>query len=159
MVDTAKRSSRSKRTVADEAWGNLLRYWWSRQSHLLQLLQSYEMSPGDMKALFSLSPDEPQPMGGLADALACDASAATWFVDRLEERGLAERRQLPNDRRVRTIVLTPKGVKTRAELLERLYEAPDPFAGLDRHTLEVIRDAFASLQPDSSIPDFGGAGR
>jgi DNA-binding MarR family transcriptional regulator len=39
------------------------------------------------------------------------------FVDALEERGLMERRQNPDDRRARALFLTPQG----RELLERAF--------------------------------------
>ena len=42
----------------------------------------------------------------LADEWTCDASNATFIVDRLEERGLAERRSVPEDRRLKLVVLT-----------------------------------------------------
>jgi hypothetical protein len=42
-------------------------------------------------------------MRALASVLCRDASMATWLVDRLEERGLAQRRTPPNDRRVKTV--------------------------------------------------------
>ena len=40
-------------------------------------------------------PERPLPMGRLACALGCDASNVTGIVDRLEQRGLIERR--PSD--------------------------------------------------------------
>lgn len=43
-------------------------------------------------------------MSQLADEWLCDASNATWIVDRLEERGLAERETTPTDRRVKDAV-------------------------------------------------------
>ena len=48
-------------------------------------------------------------MGELAEHLYCDASNVTGIVDRLEGRGLVERKPDPNDRRVKRLVLTPQG--------------------------------------------------
>jgi DNA-binding MarR family transcriptional regulator len=56
---------------------------------------------------------------------------ATWLVDRLEERGLVERRTPPNDRRVKTIVLTPLGIRTQQRLRESHYETPGALLDLD----------------------------
>ena len=52
-------------------------------------------------------------MRSLADAWGSDASNATWVVDRLERLGLAERRALVTDRRVKLAVLTARGIKAR----------------------------------------------
>ena len=53
--------------------------------------------------------DQPMPMGELAERLCCDASNVTGIVDRLEARGLVERRVAPDDRRVKQLVLTDSG--------------------------------------------------
>ena len=69
----------------------------------------------------------------------------TWMVDRLEEKGLVERRTLPTDRRVKTIALTPLGEKTKAELIERLYEPPEDLIALPREDLEALRHVLRKL--------------
>lgn len=53
--------------------------------------------------------DGPLPMRELAQRLCCDASNVTGIVDRLEARGLVERRTAPEDRRVKYLVLTDEG--------------------------------------------------
>src|ERR687884_1681662 len=50
-------------------------------------------------ALRLLEPDRPLPMSALADRLFCDASNVTGIADRLEGRGLVERRAGAGDRR------------------------------------------------------------
>src|SRR5258706_997159 len=82
------------------------------------------LNPGDMDALLSLQPGAPCSMRPLADAWKCDASNVTWLVDRLEERGLAERRPHPTDRRVRTVALTRKGTPVRGQIEAQLFEGP-----------------------------------
>jgi len=84
-------------------------------------------------------------MSDLADEWMCDASNATWIVDRLEERGLAERRTIPTDRRVKLVVLTAKGDRTRHEMIRTLYEPPPELLELDLEELEALRDAVAKL--------------
>jgi DNA-binding MarR family transcriptional regulator len=84
-------------------------------------------------------------MGSLAQAWQCDASNVTWMVDRLEQRGLVERRPVPADRRVKAIALTPEGVKTKERLLERLHQPPVDFLAVDRATLEQLRDVLDRL--------------
>ena len=91
-------------------------------------------------------------MGSLAHTFQCDASTMTWLVDRLEERGLVERRMLPTDRRVKAVALTALGVKTKAELLEQFYEPPAELCALDRDSLEGLRDALTKIRASSAAP-------
>ena len=91
-------------------------------------------------------------MRTLAQAWACDASNVTWMVDRLERRGLVERRMLPSDRRVKTVALTPLGARAKAELFTRLHVPPDDFLALDRATLQALRDALAQLPASLRAP-------
>lgn len=88
-----------------------------------------------------LDPDHETPMRRLVECLSCDASNVTGIVDRLEARGLIERRVATADRRVKVIALTDAGRATRRRLLERLGEPPEPIARLsaaDRKTLCAI---------------------
>jgi len=113
--------------------------------HTSGVLQELGLTPGHMKALLMLEPGEPRPMGSLAQQFACDASTITWLVDRLEERGLVERGGLPADRRVKTVVLTALGVKTKADLERRLYEPPTELSSVDCRSLEALRDVLTTL--------------
>jgi DNA-binding MarR family transcriptional regulator len=73
----------------------------------------FDLSFAQAMALREL--DEPLPMRDLADRLCCDASNVTGIVDRLEGRGLVERRTVAGDRRVKHIVLTDAGRVLRQE--------------------------------------------
>lgn len=68
--------------------------------------------------------DQATPMHRLAEELGCDRSNVTDLVDRLEAKGLVERRVDPEDRRVKQLVLTPAGQQTRRALNERLAAIP-----------------------------------
>ena len=114
--------------LASVAWRLVTELMLARKEEFPQLAASVGLNPGAMHALLHLDPDEPQSMSTLAGAWKCDASNVTWLVDRLEENGLAERRPHPSDRRVRTVALTRKGAKVRAQIEARMYEAPDAFA-------------------------------
>ncbi|MYV70621.1 MarR family transcriptional regulator, partial [Streptomyces sp. SID2131] len=52
---------------------------------------------------------EPLPMRRIAQKLKCEPSNITGIVDRLEARGLVERRPAPDDRRVKLAVPTDEG--------------------------------------------------
>jgi MarR family transcriptional regulator, organic hydroperoxide resistance regulator len=114
------------------------------------------LTPGHMKALMVLQPGELRPMGALADAMGCDASTCTWLVDRLEERGMVERRPSTTDRRVKAVVLTPAGVEMKENVHERMYEPPPDLVALDRESLETLRSALRKLPrsaPDTPAAD------
>jgi DNA-binding MarR family transcriptional regulator len=111
----------------------------------LAILREMGLTPGHLRALSVLDPDEPRPMKAMADSLLCDPSMATWFVDRLEEKGLVERRSLPSDRRVKTVVLTPRGARARAIVWAALFEPPEELLALDGERLEALKAALAAL--------------
>src|SRR5437773_9802158 len=108
-------STRSKRVLAGDVWRLMARFTMERvqSGQPFALLRELGLTPGHLKTLAIIRPDEPRPMGAIAEIMRCDASQVTWLVDRLEERGLVERQTLPSDRRVKSIALTPRGVEVR----------------------------------------------
>ena len=96
------------------------------------------LTPNDARALFSLDPRTGRSMRSLADEWRCDPSNATFIVDRLEELRLASRQPLLHDKRVKLVVLTRKGDKTRTELLHEFHQPPAEFDGLSRADLEAL---------------------
>jgi MarR family transcriptional regulator, organic hydroperoxide resistance regulator len=100
----------------------------------------FGLAPGGLKAMQLLEPGTELPMGALAEALVCDASNVTGLVDRLEERGLIERRPDPSDRRVKRIALTAEGQVAREQMMERLFEPPDAIRRLTPQEQEQLRD-------------------
>jgi MarR family transcriptional regulator, organic hydroperoxide resistance regulator len=91
-------------------------------------------------ALRMLDPEEPRPMSALAERLFCDASNVTGIVDRLEDRGLVERRSATHDRRVKMLAVTDRGAELRERLAQRLDEAPAPLARLSPEDQRALRD-------------------
>ncbi len=90
--------------------------------------------------LWALDPDEdPVSLRQVAGRLHCDPSNITLLADRLEEKGLAERRPHPADGRVRTLVLTPAGVATRRKLLDQVQER-SPLAALDAEQQRQLQE-------------------
>jgi DNA-binding MarR family transcriptional regulator len=69
----------------------------------------FDLSVAQAKALRHLADVGPVPMRELACRLRCDASNVTGIIDRLEQRGLVERRAAPADRRVKSLVVTVRG--------------------------------------------------
>jgi DNA-binding MarR family transcriptional regulator len=82
-----------------------------------------------MQVLTTLDVDGPLPMRGLAEALDVSQASATGIVDRMEQRGLVERRRDGEDRRVVHVAITDAGrdviggfASERREKLEMLLD-------------------------------------
>jgi DNA-binding MarR family transcriptional regulator len=114
---------------ACDAWQLLIKLSFSQQTQVSPLAAELELSPVQCHVLRLLEPDKPLPMRALAEGLCCDASNVTGLVDRLESRGLVRRRPSEEDRRVKVLELTPKGVRVRTVFLERMTAPPE---GLER---------------------------
>lgn len=103
----------------------------------------FDLAPMQMLALKNLEPDRELPMSSLAQLLHCDASNVTGIVDRLEGRGLIERRPSSEDRRVKMIAVTEEGQRVRQEIAERMNEPPPPIAALSGDDQRSLRDVLA----------------
>ena len=86
-ASTTRRSS-----PAAEAWALMFELIHLSKRRFMAIASEFELSPPQVMALRQLDPDEPKPMSELALALRCDNSNVTGIVDRLEDRGLVERR-------------------------------------------------------------------
>jgi DNA-binding MarR family transcriptional regulator len=135
-----------KTAVAADVWRLMLECSMAQFGRASGILHGLGLTPGHMKLLTHLEEGDGRAMGSLAQSFQCDASTMTWLVDRLEERGLVERRMFPSDRRVKAVALTPLGAKTKAQLMERLYEPPDALLALDIGALEGLRGALAKIR-------------
>jgi DNA-binding MarR family transcriptional regulator len=135
----------AKQQLAAEAWRPLARFFFDTVRHRQKVMSSEGLTPNDIRALMALDPSEGRTMSELADSWTCDASNATFIVDRLEERALAERRTVATDRRVKLVVLTPRGAEIRGRILQRFFEPPPELLELSRADLEALREAAARL--------------
>jgi DNA-binding MarR family transcriptional regulator len=79
-------------------------------------LAPLDLHPRHFGLLSHLAAAEGQSQQALSIALGIHRSAVVALVDDLEQRGLAERRRDPNDRRAYTLYLTPPGRELLAEL-------------------------------------------
>lgn len=136
-----KRPQRSRREGAPpdparEAWALLHRIFHSQRPTFMAVYREYDLVPPHWIALQAL--ENPMPMGELAKVLVCDNSNVTWIIDRLEERGLVERRPAERDRRVKLLVLTPEGRRVREEIQARLSEPPEAIKGLSREDQRTL---------------------
>ncbi|UXY19597.1 MarR family transcriptional regulator [Streptomyces cynarae] len=107
--------------------------------------EDYETAAGEhaltgaQARLLSLLSLEPLPMRKLAQKLKCEPSNVTGIVDRLESRGLVERRPDPADRRVKLAAATDDGRRVARSLRESLRFAKEPLAALTEDERHVMR--------------------
>ena len=139
-------SPRSRaRESATAAWRHIFDYIRATAADRVALLDRLGLTPAESRALSSLDPGAGRSMRSLADEWSCDPSNATWLVDRLERQGLAKRVSRDGDRRVKAVVLTPKGKKLRADLIESLYTPPPDLVALPQRDLDALRAAASRL--------------
>ncbi|MFI1204263.1 MarR family winged helix-turn-helix transcriptional regulator [Streptomyces sp. NPDC020883] len=106
---------------------------------------------------------EPMPMRKLAQCLKCEPSNVTGIVDRLESRGLVERRPDPADRRVKLAVPTPEGRETAERLRTSLDFARQPLGRLTVAERTLLRELLQRMlgveqEADEDAGDTGGTG-
>jgi DNA-binding MarR family transcriptional regulator len=109
------------------------------------ICSTFGLTPGLAKALVHLSADTGVAMRELAESWGCDASYVTALVDGLEQRGMAERRPSPGDRRVKAVALTEAGTAAKADVLDRMWEPPKAFDVLTTAEQRQLRDLLAKV--------------
>src|SRR2546430_4992988 len=99
-------------TLADQAWALLLQVAFERvHAHFAAVVAELDLAPVQAKALHELNAEPPISMRELAARLRSDPSNVTGLIDRLEARGLVERRPDSNDRRIKGLALTSAGAQ------------------------------------------------
>jgi MarR family transcriptional regulator, organic hydroperoxide resistance regulator len=129
-----------RRSPADEAWAVLRELLIAERRRFLAAASELDLHPAQAGALLQMEPGTAVPMHELAMTLACDNSNVTGIVDRLEARGLVERRPYAQDRRVKHVSLTPEGIDLRERVRARLAEAPEAIRRLTVADQRVLRD-------------------
>lgn len=78
------------------------------------IAQRYALPSFCVKALHMLS--SPMAMKDLSHKFHCDPSFVTTIADHLASRGLGKRETDSRDRRIKNLLLTPKGLEVREQL-------------------------------------------
>lgn len=155
LVLVGEGDTRDDVTQLAETWQRMMSLFFARRDHFFAELRRLSLTPPHGHALMALR-QGPVRMRDLADSMACDASYVTAVADRLEELGLAERRNATDDRRVRELALTTKGTQV-AQQLDAVFVAPPPeLLGLpatDRATLlRIMRKLGEPVAGDDWLP-------
>jgi DNA-binding MarR family transcriptional regulator len=135
---------------ARQAWQavyDLLLFNPHAHDRMQRICEDAGFTPALMKAILSpsLQPGRSVPMRTLASEWRCDPSYVTTQIRDLEQRGLVERQYNPEDHRFKTVALTDKGERTRAEMRDRLLEPPEFFSVLSVSEQRTLRDLLDKL--------------
>lgn len=134
---------KSNKPQACEAWKLLTKLFFAQRADLPTLASEFELSPAQCHVLHLIEPDQPVPMGRIAESLACDASNVTGLIDRLESRGLVRRQASAEDRRIKVLVLTPAGLRLRSTVMEKMTQPPEILgrlsAGEQRALVRILK--------------------
>lgn len=138
-------------------------------TELMQALRSWlagSLSLVHLHVLAILRAGGPESMSRLADALDVSVASASGIVDRMERRGLVERRPDPDDRRVVVVHMLERGTDIFRQLAGRRRGALRRL--LDRLTeeelaalltgLRALRAAREAQMAEPAPPDAEGTG-
>jgi MarR family transcriptional regulator, 2-MHQ and catechol-resistance regulon repressor len=159
MLTTEEFSTLEERSP-DEAralklWVVLSRAFNAVQSHLADDVARHRLSATEFAILEALYHKGPLLIGDVQRRILLSSGGITYVVDRLEEKGLLERRACPNDRRARYAALTAKGASLMDDIFpEHARRIATALAGLDAgeqedatRLLRQLGRAAASLSP------------
>jgi len=113
------------------------------RAHLNAVSQEFGLSTIEARALIVLGSG--RSMSELADGLVCDASYSTLIATRLEEEGLVRRQVDSHDRRVKRLVITPRGRRIREQMQVRAEQGLPVVAGLTMAQRRALRDLLARV--------------
>ncbi|PLP58510.1 MarR family transcriptional regulator [Mesorhizobium loti] len=130
---------------AAAVWRLMFDFFMRSAPERTESLRQRGLTPNDARALSSLDGPEGRPIGELARQWKSDPSNTTWVVDRLEKAGLVERNASPEDRRVKLVMLTAKGRRTRDELLAEFRKPPREITALDADDLAALERIFVKI--------------
>lgn len=115
-------------------WTVLAKAYDSMRAHAFAHIEEEGLTAGEFAILDTLYHKGPMVLGELQHRVLVSSGGVSYLTDRLQKRGLAERREFAPDRRTKEVALTPAG----EALMQRIFPA---------HTA-VIERALAHLDPE-----------
>jgi DNA-binding MarR family transcriptional regulator len=112
----------ARHRITTNFYFSLLEFLLSAKQHVVAIGAEFGLSSIQAITLLLVDEDHPRPMKSLGQLFHCDASNVTGIVDGLERKGLVERHNDPNDRRIKTIRICAAGKRMQQQIIERLAE-------------------------------------
>jgi len=97
---------------------SLLEFLMTAKHGLIEVAKQYDLTPLQAITVVFIDVAIPKPMNAFQKLYSCDASNVTGIIDGLEEKGLVTRSELREDRRVKMVLLTAKGLILQKELVK-----------------------------------------
>jgi DNA-binding MarR family transcriptional regulator len=109
-------------------------------------LLDYDLTLQQLRVFAFILAREQTPTSKVAEALGIKPNVATGIVQRLVDRGLVERREDPDDRRIRQLTVTDRGFALVDELSDIvLAKGRELLDHLSDEQLRQLRDIFAAM--------------
>jgi DNA-binding MarR family transcriptional regulator len=113
-----------------ETWQKLMGFVLEQRFRWAEVSAELGITRAGRRALLAIDPGQPQSMRELATAMNCDPSYITAMIDDLERAGLAVRQASSADRRVKTVILTSRGITALQTARDGLLSPPAQLARL-----------------------------
>jgi DNA-binding MarR family transcriptional regulator len=110
----------SRPHVTTAFYFSLLEFLLSAKQNMVAIGAEFGLTSIQAITLLLLDEQRQRSMKSFGQLYHCDASNVTGIVDGLEQRSLVERRNDPNDRRIKVICITPAGKRLQQQIIERL---------------------------------------
>jgi DNA-binding MarR family transcriptional regulator len=118
-VDGAPTSGATDRASLARELLQLMTGWPPRDRGVLRSWHRHALSLVYLNVLIALEEEGPLPMKRLAEAMNVSDASATGIVDRMEKRGLVERRHGTEDRRQVLVYRTQAGAQVFRDMADR----------------------------------------
>src|SRR5690606_27370344 len=115
-------------------WTVLAKEYDAVRAHAFAHIEQQGLTPGEFAVLDTLSHKGPMVLGELQHRVLVSSGGISYLSDRLEKRGLVQRRDYAQDRRTKEVALTPEG----EALMRRIFP---------EHT-DIIERALAGVDPE-----------
>ena len=107
------------------------------------------------RVMLCIEQDAPCTMSEVAQEMGCGPSNITGVIDKMEGRGLVERRAREGDRRIKSVALTRKGIALRKRLADRLAQPSPWMLALSpddqRQLVDILRRAVELAGADDDV--------
>ena len=140
--------------VALRLWTALSRAHAAVLAHAAEGVARHGLTLAELGVLEALHDQGPLLLGEVQRLVLVSSGGTTYLVDRLESRGLVERRECPGDRRARLAALTPAGeTLVRDVLTEHAARIKAAVAGLGKKERREAIRLLRILAEHASQPD------
>jgi DNA-binding MarR family transcriptional regulator len=151
VIIVTVRFDRSPPEPLASAVGFLLSWNGQKTAHLFaESLAPLELRPPHFGVLSLIAAEPGSTQQELVDRAMIDPSSMVGVIDELEERGLAERRRHPTDRRKHAVYLTAAGRKTLGEArkaaMRTAQQVLGPLEPSEREELRRLLRKLAGLE-------------